>query len=192
MLAALADPYRTDKNTWHSYLDLYQSLLEKRRESAKNVLEIGIHRGGSIKMWYDFFPNAVIHALDILHINEIWSEIQHKNRICLYTSMDAYNEEIFRRTFLEKNIKCDFLIDDGPHTLETQKEFIRLYSQLMTEDGILIIEDIQSPDWLLELVSHTPEYLKPYIMIYDLRSIKRRYDDIVFTIDKLKTPNQMT
>ena len=161
-------------------------MLEKRRESAKNVLEVGIYRGGSIKLWYDFFPNAIIHALDILSIEEIWSEIQQKDRIWLYTSVDAYNEDFFKKTFLDKNIRFDFLLDDGPHTLETQKDFIRLYS---AADGILIIEDVQSYDWLISLVNETPEYLKPYIMIYDLRSIKGRYDDIVFTIDKSKKPN---
>jgi hypothetical protein len=55
----------------------------------------------------------------------------------------------------------------------------------MTNDGILIIEDVQSMDWLEVLVNTVPEHLKQYIKIYDLRDIKGRYDDIVFTIDKL-------
>jgi len=35
------------------------------------------------------------------------------------------------------------MLDDGPHTLESMKQFIKLYSQIMTDDGILIIEDVQ-------------------------------------------------
>lgn len=54
----------------------------------------------------------------------------------------------------------------------------------MTDDGILIIEDVQSWDWIDILKNEVPEHLKPFIKYYDLRSNKNRYDDIVFTIDK--------
>ena len=54
----------------------------------------------------------------------------------------------------------------------------------MTDDGILIIEDIQSWDCMTVLVKQVPEILKPYIMLYDLRNKKNRYDDLVFVIDK--------
>ena len=78
------------------------------------------------------------------------------------------------------------MLDDGPHTLHSMKIFIQLYSQIMTEDGILIIEDVQSIDWIDELTKVVPEDLKQYIKSYDLRHIKNRYDDIVFTINKSK------
>jgi hypothetical protein len=42
MLSELLDNNSTDKNTSHSYLDLYQELLFSKKESAKHVLEIGI------------------------------------------------------------------------------------------------------------------------------------------------------
>jgi len=54
----------------------------------------------------------------------------------------------------------------------------------MTEDGILMIEDVQSIDWIDELKSVVPEYLKKYIQVFDLRNNKGRYDDIVFVINK--------
>ena len=183
-LTELANNVRTDKNTTHSYLDLYQTLLINKKESAKNVLEIGIFNGGSIKLWNDFFVNAQVYALDIININDVWDAIKNNNKITLYTSTDAYNEEIFKTHFLDKNLKMDFMLDDGPHTLESMKQFIKLYSQIMTDDGILIIEDVQSWDWIEILKNEVPEDLKKYIKVYDLRPNKNRYDDIVFTIDK--------
>ena len=78
------------------------------------------------------------------------------------------------------------MIDDGPHTLESMKQFIKLYSQVMTNDGILIIEDIPKWEWIEILTNETPKNLKEFIKSYDLRNIKGRYDDIVFTIDKSK------
>ncbi len=39
-LEEIADNSRTDKNTIHSYLPLYQKLLIGKKETAKNVLEV--------------------------------------------------------------------------------------------------------------------------------------------------------
>ena len=187
-LKQLVNNVKTDKNTGHSYLDLYQQLLFSKKNTAKNILEIGIgypgDNGGSIKLWCDYFVNANIYALDIQHINDIWDEIKNKNRINLFTSIDAYDEINFKKLFLDKNIKFDMMLDDGPHSLESMKQFIKLYSQIMTEDGILMIEDLPSIDWIDELKSVVPENLKKYIQSYDLRSNKNRGDDIVFVINK--------
>ena len=184
MLFEIADNSRTDKNTVHSYLPLYQDLLIKKKDTATNVLEVGIYNGGSIKLWSDFFTNATVYGLDIMHINNVWDEIKNKSNIVLYTLVDAYDINFFNNNFLNKNIKFDFMLDDGPHTLESMKKFIRLYSQILKDDGILIIEDIQSWDWIEILKNEVPENLKQYIHIYDLRKNKNRYDDIVFTINK--------
>jgi cephalosporin hydroxylase len=174
---------RTDKNTVHSYLPLYQTLLINKKETAKNVLEVGIYKGGSIKLWHDFFTNATVFGVDIIDIKNVWDGIKNNERIVLHTSSDAYNNEWFKKTILDKNIKFDFILDDGPHTLESMKQFIRLYTQVMTDNGILIIEDVQSWDWIELLLNEVPEHLKKYVKTYDLRKNKNRYDDIVFSID---------
>jgi hypothetical protein len=181
-LLELVDNSLTDKNTTHSYLELYQNLLSNKKFTAKNVLEVGIASGGSIKLWHDFFPNATIYGLDIKKISETSTVIQNKNRIIL-GRFNAYDEEFFNNNFLGK-MKFDFMLDDGPHTLESMKQFIKLYSQIMSDDGILIIEDIQSLDWIEILKNEVPDHLKQFIKSYDLTKNKNRYDDIVFTIDK--------
>jgi len=186
-LEEIVDNSRTDKNTRHSYLPLYDQLLISKKEKARNVLEVGIDVGGSIKMWHDYFTNATVYGLDIIHIDTVWHELKNNARITLYTSSDAYNHEFFNTHFLQKNMKFDFMLDDGPHSLESMVTFIKLYSQIMTDDGILIIEDVQSWDWIDILKSAVPEKLRPFIKTYDLRPIKNRYDDIVFTIDRSNT-----
>jgi hypothetical protein len=183
-LEEIVDNSRTDKNTLHSYLPLYQKLLESKKETAKNVLEVGIYLGGSIKLWSDFFTNAKVYGLDIMNIDNVWDGIKNNEKIILHTSTNAYDDNFFIANFLHKNIKCDFMLDDGPHSLESMKQFIKLYSQIMTDDGILIIEDVQSWDWIDILKKEVPDHLKDFIKIYDLRPNKNRYDDIVFTIDK--------
>jgi hypothetical protein len=188
-LAELADNTLTDKNTTHSYLELYETLLKNKKDTAKHVLEVGLgdlknKNGGSIKLWRDYFTNATIHGLDILGIDRVIDELKNDSRVVLYTETDAYNEEVFNDLFLNKNIKCDFMLDDGPHTLESMKTFIRLYSKIMTDDGILIVEDVQNIDWIQHLVEATPEHLRGCVKVYDLRYVKNRYDDIVFSIER--------
>ena len=94
---------KTDKNTTHSYIPLYQKLLEGKKETAKNVLEVGIYDGGSIKLWSEFFTNATTYGLDIIADYHIWDELKNKDRIKLYTSYDAYDEITFKLNFLCKS-----------------------------------------------------------------------------------------
>jgi len=178
----------TDKNTSHSYIDLYETLLSSKKESATSVLEVGIgdfgpKNGGSIKLWRDYFTNATIYGIDILPADRVLDELLTDPRVVLYTSTNAYNEDFVNENFINKGLKFDFMLDDGPHTLESMKDFIRLYLPLLKEDGILIIEDVQSVDWFNELSAQVPENLRNYINIYDRRQVKDRYDDLVFTID---------
>ena len=188
-LKQLVNNVKTDKNTCHSYLDLYQQLLCSKKNTAKNILEVGIgdfqdKNGGSIKLWYDYFTNANIYGIDILGPERVIDEIKNNNRIKLYTHSNGYDEDFFNKTFLDRDIKFDMMLDDGPHTLESMKQFIKLYSRIIAEDGILIIEDVQAIEWIDELKSVVPENLKKYIQSYDLRANKGRYDDIVFVINK--------
>lgn len=188
-LLDLVDNTMTDKNTTHSYLELYQRLLEKKQHTAKYILEIGIgdfgeKNGGSIKLWKDFFTNAIIYGLDILPIERVMDDIINDDRIVLYTSTNAYDVNFFYNNILNKNIKFDFMLDDGPHNLPSMIQFIRLYSNVLADDGILIIEDVQSIEWIQYLVNEVPPHLTQFIKVYDLRENKNRYDDIVFTIDR--------
>lgn len=171
----------TDKNTVHSYLPLYETLLKPIKDTTGNILEIGVQCGGSIQLWYDYFTRAMIYGCDIKDRVKI-HKLKTDNRVILNLG-DAYKKEYVQKNF--ENKKFDFILDDGPHTLESQEEFIKLYSPLLSKNGILIIEDVQNINWLEKLKNKTPKYLKQYIKIYDLRKNKGRYDDIVFTIDRV-------
>lgn len=179
----------TDKGTTHSYLPLYETLLEPIKNNAKNVLEVGIgdfgiKNGGSLLLWRKYFTNATIYGIDILPINRVLDELINDKTIKLFCNSNAYDEGFILKNF--KDISFDVLLDDGPHTLESQENFLNLYSPLLSENGILIIEDIQKIEWLEYLKNKTPEHLKQYVRTYDLRKNKGRYDDIVFTIDRVK------
>jgi hypothetical protein len=188
-LKTLIDNNLTDKESSHRYLDLYENLLNKKKFTAKYVLEIGIgdfnlKNGGSIKLWRDYFKNATIFGLDILSIDRVIDELKDDDRVKLFTSIDAYDKNFVENNILNLNIKFDLILDDGPHSLVSILKFVFLYSQLLSDDGILIIEDIQKMEYIDYLKEAVPENLKPYIKVYDLRHLSYCSDNIVFTIDK--------
>jgi len=194
MLSDYCDDRLTDKNTTHSYIDLYQELFESKRETALHILEIGIGpavymNGGSIKMWTDYFYKAHVHAVDIIPIDHVNPSLISHPRIHFHTANDAYNINFFKNTFLSKNLVFDILLDDGPHTLESMIQFVKLYSRVMKHNAILAIEDVQDIEWTDVLRQNTPPALQPYIEVYDRRGQKNRYDDIVFVINTNKVIN---
>ena len=182
-LIDLVDNTKTDKNTCHSYIPTYQKLFESKKYNKNNILEIGIgepkqkkENGGSIKLWNDYFENSTIYALDIHDISVINEEIINKERIKLFTSIDAYDVSFIKNTFINNNIKFDILIDDGPHTLDSMIFFVKYYLPLLKDDGILVIEDIPDINWIKILTENTPEQYRKYIKVEDLRKNKNRYD----------------
>ena len=121
----------------HNYTEIYGDLLRYYKDRKNNVLEIGIRQGGSLKMWKDFFHHSIIHGIDV-----DTSTIETDLSDCVIMKGDAYSEETIERYF--KNKRFDVIIDDGSHTVPDQVKCLNLYSKLLTNDGILIIEDISS------------------------------------------------
>ena len=181
MTLQLLNTNRTDKNTAHSYLPLYDELLNTKKETAENVLEVGIYGGGSIELWSKYFSKATIYGVDIENYKQEWNLLKKYTNIKLLYNTNAYSEDTIQKI---ENIKFDMVLDDGSHYLQDMIKFIKLYSPLLKDDGILIIEDVQNIDWLDILTNNTPKDLQQYIKTFDLRENKKRYDDIVFTILK--------
>ena len=173
----------TDKGRVHSYLPLYSKLLKHLKDKNCNILEIGVREGGSIKLWKDFFCNSTIYGIDIEDNVKI-DELKNNNKIILFLDNNAYDFNFIKKNFIDNEILFDFILDDGPHTLKSQIQFIKLYSNLLKDNGILIIEDVSCMKNLEILKTVPHKNLKKFIKTYDLRKNKNRSDDIVFTIDK--------
>jgi len=186
----ISDNLLTDKNTAHSYFHVYDSLFDSKRKTAKNILEIGIYWGGSIQLWRDWFPTAQIYGVDICNVDFIKKKsILNDHQITIFTNTDGYKDTFIRTNFQDKNIKFDMILDDGPHTLLSNILFIQKYLPLLTDDGILIIENLQNYEWIEILNTQVPEELKKYIQIFDLRKIGTcRYDNLLFVVNKQKEP----
>lgn len=166
----------TDKNTYHSYIDSFYDNEFKRYKNKKiNLLEIGIDLGGSIVLWNLFFSEANIYAID--ERSAVFPEdiINNVN----YIFKDAYDLDLINTL-----PDFDIIIDDGPHTLESQTFCIKNYLKKLKTGGVLIIEDVQKIEHFSILKQSVPEELKENIECVDLRSIKNRDDDLLLVIRK--------
>ena len=181
----LVDNNNTDKNTTHSYLQLYEQLLNSRRERARAVMEVGVANGGSIALWHNYFPNAQVHGLDLQdNLPALLANYQKDYpRMTIHLKNDAYTNEMINKLKVYTE-QFDFVLDDGPHSLESMMSLIKLYAPLLTSDGILIIEDVQDPSWFEHLKTVVPAEMASKVRTFDLRPNKGRYDDLVFVIDR--------
>ena len=180
----------TDKDTYHSYIELYERLLAPFVDKAITLVEIGIQYGGSMLLWQDYLPKAQFIFVD--NVNCISPRIlEHVDRD--RTSIlfqDAYNdigaEDVDYLAKSGPSGGIDFIIDDGPHTLQSQRDFLRLYLPLLNSGGVALIEDVQDTYWFADLEEEVLRLGKGYVTeCIDIRHIKGRYDDLVFVVTRL-------
>ena len=146
-ITKLALLYGTDKWNSHFYTPHYQRHFAGLRRKKLNILEIGIggytHQrvgGASLKVWKAFFPNSVIHAIDI----DDKSFLQEQ-RIRIYQG-SQFDGDFLAKLCAEIGA-LDIVIDDGSHLNE---HVIYTFNQLfprLSENGIYVIEDLQTSYW---------------------------------------------
>ena len=112
----------TDKESKHKYCSaFYDKVFLDLKDKKLNILEIGIQNGSSLVLWNEYFKNSIIYGID--NTNFINDRLDTYPRIKTIIQ-DAYKKE------LTSNLPLfDIIIDDGPHTLESQKIFINNYLQ---------------------------------------------------------------
>jgi hypothetical protein len=156
----------TDKGYAHRYWELYDLLFARRRD-AETVLELGVYHGASLDVWREVFPTAEIHGVDIKPVAT--GAVLHVG--------DAYTEEM-----VDELPDCDVIIDDGPHTLESQLFVASHYTRKLKSGGILIIEDIQRKAWIPQLVASLPERLREKSFVLDRTTVPYVTQDSVLLV----------
>lgn len=104
----LALKYESDKAE-HGYCDFYEKYLPKY---PKKILEIGVFKGSSIRMWKEWFPDTEVHGLDLFLENpipEVDGAIFHQGHQCDWQLLEQLRKEDF-----------DVIIDDGSHASRDQ------------------------------------------------------------------------
>jgi hypothetical protein len=168
VLGSLCDLYGSDKGegeasqhpyTWpsHSYTDYYWRIFANSRETVKKVLEIGIGTnnpnlassmdvngkpGASLRVWKDFFPNAMIYGADIDR------EILFKDERITTAYMNQLDSKSIIEFFeLINQDEFDFICDDGLHTFEAGSILFTFAFGKLASNGVYVIEDVKIEDF---------------------------------------------
>ena len=172
----------TDKGTTHDYINSYYNNEFINRDREINLVEIGIGDGYSMVLWREWFRNAKITAIEKYpyHYNHK-KPFEIKGATSIF--QDAYQQSTI--DLFEDN-SIDYLIDDGPHTFESQCYVIKNWLRKIKVGGKIIIEDVQE----YERFEKFEEIIKDNNLfvsteIFDSRDSKGRYDDLIFEITKL-------
>ena len=166
----------TDKEFLHNYVtNYYQQAFEPLQNKEIKLFEIGTCTGASLKMWKEFFVNGKVEGVDI-----------NDRRISDFIDDEItyYHANAYAKYFVDSLGQFDIIIDDGPHTIETQLEFISLYYPHLNEGGLMVIEDIDS-DHNIQLLKWEAERIfgKPATII-DKRDETNLNNEIILWIQK--------
>lgn len=168
-LCEMAFKYGTDKcpQINHSYTPYYFEVFSPIKNSVKKVLEIGIgghkylHKieefnpilGGSLKMWRDFFPNAMIYGIDIDPGTMI-----SEDRIQTFECSQSDKRQL--RGLLKKiGSDIDIVIDDGSHNPRDQIRTCRFLMPRLKKDVIYIIEDAKKMERIRAELSEFDQFV---------------------------------
>lgn len=136
-LDELGVKYDTDKSsTGHNYLSTYESWLQGLQ--VKELLEIGIFKGGSLRMWAEYYPDAKIWGID----NDKGWLINEGN---IHSELINQGDEGELKVFWELNqLDPDLVIDDGSHKwVDQMVSFFTIFPKLKS-GAVYILEDLHS------------------------------------------------
>lgn len=143
VLDDIAIRHLSDKSSrFHNYAVKYDKILSPFRESFSSVLEIGVAKGQSMKMWTDYFTNATIHGADIDKASVICESYSDRIKFHL---IDQRSESQLKS--LEQFSPFDLIIDDGNHFWMEQILTFNTLFPYVRKGGIYIVEDTTTSYW---------------------------------------------
>lgn len=164
----------SDKESYHSYISkFYNDILTPLKKQYISILEIGIQYGHSIKLWDTFFDHAKIYGLDV--INNLQHDFSDK---VITIGGNAYSADSIS-FFQKQNLLFDIIIDDGPHSLESQIFFIDNYIKLLNNNGLLIVEDVYFEN-LPILQTKYPNFITLDLTEFEPEIPKKENNSIIF------------
>lgn len=135
--------YDTDKGEF--YLRTYDRTLAHLRDRPVALLEVGVHRGGSLHMWRDYFPNGSIVGFDLTPPAD-FSDNSGRIRIAQCDQGNAPVLAAAAKSAAPDGF--DIIIDDASHMgALTAITFHTLFYEHLRPGGFYAIEDWGTGYW---------------------------------------------
>ncbi len=179
-LCKLAFKYKSDKcrrRGKHTYTEYYYKLFKDKRKTIKKVLEIGIGKGASLRMWRDFFPKAKIYGIDyrkelLISRGRIESFLyDQRRREHLINLIDKIGPDI------------DLVIDDGSHRPRDQIFTCLILMALIKRGVTYVIEDVTDPAIVTRFTRFDVE-------VPEIDQSVKRYDNRLVVVRHKSSPSK--
>lgn len=127
-------------NKWSNYFDIYEKHFQKYVNRKVIFLEIGVQRGGSLKMWKDYFgENATVIGVDIDASCKQHEDTNNNIHVRIGDQTD-FN---FLQAVIEEFGSFDVVLDDGSHHAQhVFPTFKYLYPKL-SSGSLYMVEDLE-------------------------------------------------
>jgi hypothetical protein len=120
------------------YAEIYEKRFDRLRSKEIALLELGVHRGDSLRMWKDYFEKGPIVGLD-LGKNELHDP---SGRIRLYQGKQQDLDLLDRIARENAPSGFDIIIDDCSHMGQlSHSSFWHLFTHHLKLGGVYVIED---------------------------------------------------
>lgn len=139
MARCFAETSEIHKND--TYIPVYNTTFAPYRDDPIRILEIGVSRGGSLKMWRKYFthPNTVIVGIDF---NKKCAMFEDPPRH-VHVRIGRQQDTAFLQSVIDELGPFDIILDDGSHLPSpTLASFQYLFVHGLVDGGVYLVEDL--------------------------------------------------
>jgi hypothetical protein len=127
---------------WHQYLEAYDRHLNRFRGTQVRLLEIGVHKGGSLQIWRKYLgADAVVFGIDIDESCRGLDGGEASVRI------GSQADPVFLKQVVAEMGGVDVVLDDGSHIAEHQRASFTTLWPLLSPGGLYMCEDLMTSYW---------------------------------------------
>jgi hypothetical protein len=130
----------SDKITHHGYQRVYPWFFGHFVSKEIDLLEIGIDKTKSLKLWKDYFPKVRLYGIDK-------DEKQFSDDDVRLFRVDQSEPDELRKFRATVGTEFDIIVDDGSHVPAHQLLTLNELWVLLRPGGIYVIEDIETSYW---------------------------------------------
>ena len=134
-LLKIGNKYQSTKSK-NGFLEIYFNYFNVLKDKEINILEIGVDKGESLKIWREYFSKAKICGVDINFVN---FNIQGVDII----KADQTNLNDLKN-ICKKYKNFDIIIDDGGHHSKQIITSFKFLFHYLNDGGFYVVEDLQT------------------------------------------------
>jgi hypothetical protein len=131
-----------------AYTDVYERYLKEWRMRRFTLLELGVFRGDSLRMWNAFFPRATVVGLDLEPL-----AVERAREFDVTVGSQA--DPVALQGILDRHPDIRLVVDDASHVTSLILASFRYLFPRLARGSIYIIEDL-SPGTYDDWPGHDP------------------------------------